>query len=70
MSVMTLRKMARKNIKDADALLEEWRVAMARGDFTTEQASPVVDALLELRTASSLVASSDVRGRVRKEEKV
>jgi hypothetical protein len=67
-SVMTLRKMASANIDDADALLEKWRLALARGDFTTEQASPIVDALLELRTAACLLASAPNRQRTKKEK--
>lgn len=66
MSMLTLRNMAKKNIADADVLLEEWRKALERGDFTTQQASPIVDALLELRTASCLVAS--VRDKAKKEK--
>lgn len=67
MSILTLRKMANKNVRDADALLEEWRLALERGDFTTDQSSPVVDALLELRTAACLVSNTVVR-KTRKEK--
>ena len=67
MSMLTLRKMASENVADADVLLEKWRLALSRGDFTTEQASPIVDALLELRTAACLVSSTAVRQRTKKE---
>ena len=63
MSVMTLKKMARKNVKDADELLEEWRQAINRGDVTQEQARSVVDALLEFRTASVLKCAPSGKGR-------
>ena len=58
MSTLTLQRLAQDNVEQADQMLEEWRQALARGDFTNAQAAPVVDAILELRSASSLLAVS------------
>ena len=70
MSTLTLQRLAQQNVDQADQMLEEWRQALNRGDFTQSQASPVVDAILELRTASSLIAASPGKTPRRRKQKV
>lgn len=53
MSAITLRKMARHTIGETDTILSLWQEAFGRGDIDPKEATAVVDALLDLRTACS-----------------
>ena len=64
MSTMTLRKLASDALTETDKMLHIFTDGITRGDFTHEQSEPIMNALLELRSACCLQAS-DKREKVK-----
>lgn len=61
MSALTMSNLAFETITEVDSLLKRFSEALERGDVSTEQSIPIVDALLEARTASSLAVIPENR---------
>lgn len=56
MSVATKRKLAKQTNETVDTALKQWQEACGRGDVQLRDATPIVDALLDLKTACLLAA--------------